>query len=263
MAAAPAQSANLTASGWPPPPPAVPAGTANLNDLNNAAIYCRDVKRQRLNDAADAQDHPAALLYKFELAADQCAPARGDVTAAVNAAFAAGGAAGPAIKAAIDASFAPGGAAGPAIKAAIDSSFAPGGAARPAIKAAIDDSFAPGGSAAIALAALEDRIQLSLRNNSVRASNMRCLLVPDLPLRPLVKELTGHPLGMGTPAGMVAPVAVGTRPPPTFPTSLTAARQFTTHAAFDEMYWFYNDPTLSPGGNLATRCRAFEDFVTG
>ena len=229
MPAAPAlaQSANLTAAGWPLPPPSIPAGSANLNDLNNADLYCRDVKRQRLNGAADAQDRAAAFLYKFELAADQSAVIGGAaVTAAVNAAF------------------------------------APGGVARPAITAAINDCFAPGGTAAVALAALETRMQVYSRNNSARASNFRCLLVPDLPLRRLVKELPDHPAGMATPAGMVAPVAVGTRAPAAFPASLTAVRQLSTHAAFDEMYWFYNDPALAPGGNLATRCRAFEDFVT-
>ena len=228
MPAAPAlaQSANLTA-GWPLPPPSIPAGSANLNDLNNADLYCRDVKRQRLNGAADAQDRAAAFLYKFELAADQSAVIGGAaVTAAVNAAF------------------------------------APGGVARPAITAAINECFAPGGTAAVALAALETRMQVYSRNNSARASNFRCLLVPDLPLRHLVKELPDHPAGMATPAGMVAPVAVGTRAPAAFPASLTAVRQLSTHAAFDEMYWFYNDPALAPGGNLATRCRAFEDFVT-
>ena len=229
MPAAPAlaQSANLTAAGWPLPPPSIPAGSANLNDLNNADLYCRDVKRQRLNGAADAQDRAAAFLYKFELAADQSAVIGGAaVTAAVNAAF------------------------------------APGGVARPAITAAINECFAPGGTAAVALAALETRMQVYSRNNSARASNFRCLLVPDLPLRHLVKELPDHPAGMATPAGMVAPVAVGTRAPAAFPASLTAVRQLSTHAAFDEMYWFYNDPALAPGGNLATRCRAFEDFVT-
>ena len=229
MPAAPAlaQSANLTAAGWPLPPPSIPAGSANLNDLNNADLYCRDVKRQCLNGAADAQDRAAAFLYKFELAADQSAVIGGAaVTAAVNAAF------------------------------------APGGVARPAITAAINECFAPGGTAAVALAALETRMQVYSRNNSARASNFRCLLVPDLPLRHLVKELPDHPAGMATPAGMVAPVAVGTRAPAAFPASLTAVRQLSTHAAFDEMYWFYNDPALAPGGNLATRCRAFEDFVT-
>ena len=229
MPAAPAlaQSANLTAAGWPLPPPSIPAGSANLNDLNNADLYCRDVKRQRLNGAADAQDRAAAFLYKFELAADQSAVIGGAaVTAAVNAAF------------------------------------APGGVARPAITAAINECFAPGGTAAVALAALETRMQVYSRNNSARASNFRCLLVPDLPLRHLAKELPDHPAGMATPAGMVAPVAVGTRAPAAFPASLTAVRQLSTHAAFDEMYWFYNDPALAPGGNLATRCRAFEDFVT-
>ena len=229
MPAAPAlaQSANLTAAGWPLPPPSIPAGSANLNDLNNADLYCRDVKRQRLNGAADAQDRAAAFLYKFELAADQSAVIGGAaVTAAVNAAF------------------------------------APGGVARPAITAAINECFAPGGTAAVALAALETRMQVYSRNNSARASNFRCLLVPDLPLRHLAKELPDHPAGMANPAGMVAPVAVGTRAPAAFPASLTAVRQLSTHAAFDEMYWFYNDPALAPGGNLATRCRAFEDFVT-
>ena len=229
MPAAPAlaQSANLTAAGWPLPPPSIPAGSANLNDLNNAHLYCRDVKRQRLNGAADAQDRAAAFLYKFELAADQSAVIGGAaVTAAVNAAF------------------------------------APGGVARPAITAAINECFAPGGTAAVALAALETRMQVYSRNNSARASNFRCLLVPDLPLRHLAKELPDHPAGMANPAGMVAPVAVGTRAPAAFPASLTAVRQLSTHAAFDEMYWFYNDPALAPGGNLATRCRAFEDFVT-
>ena len=238
MPAAPAQSANLTAAGWPLPPPSVPAGSANLNDLNNADLYCRDVKRQCLNGAADAQDRAAAFLYKFELAADQSAVIGGAaVTAAVNAAF------------------------------------APGGVARPAITAAINECFAPGGTAAVALAALENKMQVGLdaletrmqvnsRNNSARASNFRCLLVPDLPLRHLAKELPDHPAGMATPAGMVAPVAVGTRAPAAFPASLTAVRQLSTHAAFDDMYWFYNDPALAPGGNLAARCRAFEDFVT-
>ena len=235
----PAAPANFTAA--PLPPPSIPAGSANLNDLQNADLYCRDVKRQRLNSTADAQDHSAAFLCKFELAADQSAVI--------------------------------GGAAAPDVAAAIIAAFAPGGVARPAITAAINECFAPGGTAAVALAALENKIQVGLdaletrrqvnsRNNSARASNFRCLLVPDLPLRHLAKELPDHPAGMANPAGMVAPVAVGTRAPAAFPASLTAVRQLSTHAAFDEMYWFYNDPALAPGGNLATRCRAFEDFVT-
>ncbi len=92
-------------------------------------------------------------------------------------------------------------------------------------------------------------LRVSIRNTSARAINMRCLLSPDLPLRPLLKDLPGHPPGVAAPVELVGPLDVGAPLPAGTPLTITAARQVTVHAPFDAAYrdWIYNNPTLAPG----------------